>query len=196
MTALIHLTEAASRSLGGSQEGQFVAPHLLTACHALRISAGENPPREPVDLFDLAFVLAALAFNLLIAGIFIADKLQRPKAIRALGLIWLSLALPLAAVFTRYLAAGRDPWILVGLGLVLLFMAVEWLLDYVLKIPFRRKLYLHVPYILLEYLALFSLIGIAFTIDRLWGWAVSVTFWIVMASLIYLYAGRKKASPA
>jgi hypothetical protein len=149
---------------------------------------------SPIDPFDLVFLLAALAFNLLIAGIFIADRLGRPKLIRLFGLLWLSLALPLAIVFVRALAAGREVWIVVCLGLVLFYMAVEWLLDYVFKLPFRQKLYLHVPYIILEYVALFSLIGVAFSIDRIWGWAVSITFWVVMASLIYLYAGRRKGS--
>jgi hypothetical protein len=144
---------------------------------------------------DLVFLLAALAFNLLIAGIFIADKLDRQKLIRAFGLIWLCLALPFGGVLLGYWTSGREWWVLVCLGVVLLYMAVEWLLDYALKIPFRQKLHLHVPYIILEYIALFSLIGIAFSVDRLWGWIISIAFWIVMASLIYLYAGRKKDRP-
>lgn len=145
---------------------------------------------------DLVFLLAALAFNLLIAGIFIADKLGRNNVIRVLGLSWLALALPLGGVWVGYLVTGRAAWILVCLGLVLIYMAVEWLLDYVWKIPFRQKLAQHIPYIILEYIALFCLIGIAFSIDRRWGWAVSVTFWIAMASLIFLYAGPRKGSPA
>ncbi len=149
-----------------------------------------------LDPFDLVFLLTALAFNLLIAGIFIASKRGRQKLIRTLGLLWLALALPLSVVFVRYLTARRDLWIIVCLGLVLLYMAVEWLLDYVLKIAFREKLSLHVPYIILEYIALFGLIGISISIDRGWGWAVAVTFWIAMASLIYLYAGRKPRSQA
>jgi hypothetical protein len=174
-----------------------MAPYLLPT----GLLAAEMPPLAPIEWFDWVFLLAALAFNLLIAGIFILDKLKRPRLMRALGLIWLALALPLGAVFLRYVAGGREARSLVCLGLVLIYMAVEWLLDYWLKIPFRQKLHLHVPYILLEYVALFSLIGIAFSIDRLWGWAVSITFWIVMASIIYLYAGylyagRKNVKPA
>jgi hypothetical protein len=147
-----------------------------------------------MDLFDWVFGLAALAFNLLIAAIFIAQKYRNDKLTRVFGLFWLALALPLGAVLVRYLTAGRPAWVVVCLALVLLYMAVEWLLDYVLKIPFRDKLSLHVPYIILEYIALFSLIGIAISIHAAWGWAVSITFWIVMASLIYLYAGRRKGS--
>jgi len=145
-----------------------------------------------MNAFDVVFVLAALAFNLLIGGIFVAQKLSHIRLRRALGLLWLSLALPFGVVFLAYLNAGRDRWILVGLGFVLVFMAAEWLLDYRLKLPFRERLSSHVLYIVMEYVALFSLIGIAFAIHPVAGWAVSVSFWLLMGALVYLYAGRSK----
>ena len=145
-----------------------------------------------LDVFDLVFVVTAVVFNLLIAGIFIADKKQRPTLIRTFGIAWLFLAIPLAIVFVHYLLAGRELWIIVCFGGIFLYMIVELLLDYVLKIEFRKKLSLHVPYIVLEYLALFGLIGISFSIDKTWGYVVSISFWVLMASLIYLYSGGKK----
>ena len=66
-------------------------------------------------------------------------------------------------------------------------MLVELLLDYVFKVDFRSKPITHVPYIILEYVALFSLIRIAFEIDRAWGTVVAICFWILMGSLVYLY---------
>ena len=66
-------------------------------------------------------------------------------------------------------------------------MLVEFLLDYVLKFDFRSKPSTHVPYIILEYVALFSLIVIAFDNDRIWGIIVTICFWILMGSLVYLY---------
>jgi len=66
-------------------------------------------------------------------------------------------------------------------------MLVELLLDYVFKIDFRSRPVTHVPYIILEYIALFSLIAIAFDIDQTWGTVVSICFWILMGSLVFLY---------
>ena len=149
-----------------------------------------------IDPYDLVFVLSAIAFNLLIVGIFISQRHQRPKLTRTLGIVWLSLAIPFVIVFVHYVTVGRDPWILVYYGFILLYFIVELLLDYVLKIEFRQKLITHIPYIILEYIALFGLIGISFAIDRTWGILVSITFWAVMASLIYLYWGRKKKNEA
>jgi len=137
--------------------------------------------------FDFVFVLSAVAFNLLIAAIFIAQKLRREKLVRTFGILWLWLIVPLALVFVSYWQMGRETRILVSFGLVFLYMLVELLLDYVFKVDFRSKAITHVPYIILEYIALFSLITIAFDIDRVWGMIVSICFWILMGSLVYLY---------
>jgi hypothetical protein len=146
----------------------------------------------PLDVFDLVFVLSAIAFNLLIAFVLFAEERGHQDLRRKLGGLWLSLAVPLAIVFFDDLIAGREPWIMVCFGLIFLYMFVEWVLDYVWKFEFRNKLSSHLPYIILEYLALFSLIAISFSIDRSWGWLVSLSFWVLMASLIYLYAPRPR----
>ncbi|MBA7507512.1 hypothetical protein ES706_06231 [subsurface metagenome] len=62
----------------------------------------------------------------------------------------------------------------------------------ILKYDFRKKPITHVPYIILFYIVSFSLIEITFYIDEISGWIVSITFWAVLASLIYNLAGRKK----
>ena len=140
-----------------------------------------------MNTYDLTFVLSAVAFNLLIAAIFIAQKLGREKLVRIFGILWLWLIIPLALVFVAYWQAGRETRILLSFGLVFLYMLVELFLDYVFKVDFRAKAITHVPYIILEYVALFSLIVIAFDIDQSWGWAVTICFWILMGSLVYLY---------
>ena len=139
---------------------------------------------------DLVFLFSALAFNLLLAVFFVAQRNRWIKTARGIGILWLLLVIPLAFVFASYLAEGRGAEILVPLALVLLYMLVEFLLDFVFKVEFRRSWKMHVPYIVLEYIALFSLIRIAFSIDRTWGYLVSIAFWILLASLIYLFSGK------
>ena len=195
------------------------APSLLPALPAARLPAatetaipyvsatGTQPPGiEEITfqsrLFQLAsdlklpegegvFLISALAFNLLLAIFFVAQRVRWAKTARVMGIVWLLLAVPLTFVFARYLVEGRGPGILVPLALVLFYMLVEFLLDFIFKIDFRRSWKTHVPYIVLEYIALFSLIGIAFRIDRSWGYLVSITFWILLAALIYyLFADK------
>jgi hypothetical protein len=139
---------------------------------------------------DFMFVLSAVMFNLLIAAIFIAQKLGREKLVGTFGILWLWLIIPLALVFVSYWQEGRETRILVSFGLVFFYMLVELLLDYVFKVDFRSKALTHVPYIILEYVALFSLIAIAFDVDQVWGWVVTICFWILMGSLVYLYWDR------
>ncbi len=154
-------------------------------------------PLAGLSIYEQMFVLAAVAFNLLIAAILVVQKRGHARLVTILGVIWLLLAIPLGAVFVHYLLAGRPTWMLVYFGLVFVYMLVELLLDYVLHIEFRSKLALHVPYILLEYAALFGLINLAFAIGATWGYVVSVCFWIVMGSLVYVYwdkiARRRRA---
>lgn len=148
-----------------------------------------------MDVFDLVFVLGAVAFNLFIIGVLIATKQARPELSKVFGLGFVSLGLPFAIVFIHYLLEGHALDTMIPFGLVLVYIAVEFLLDYVLHVDFRSRLATHIPYIVLEYLALFSLIRISFSIDRTWGWMVAVSFWALLGSLIYLYWG-KGAQPA
>ena len=140
-----------------------------------------------ISAYDLVFIITAIAFNLIIAGIFITSKKELPKVRQTLGVAFMLLAFPLAIVFINYLIEGRGLGILIRFGLVFLYLLIEFLLDYVFKVEFREKPITHVPYIILEYIALFSLIGIATRINQTWGWIVGIAFWILMASLIYLY---------
>jgi FtsH-binding integral membrane protein len=70
-------------------------------------------------------------------------------------------------------------------GVILFYLALELLLDYVLRIPFREILALHVPYIVVFYAALFSMIGVSFEKNKKMGFAVIVTFLILMGCLTY-----------
>jgi hypothetical protein len=149
-----------------------------------------------IDAYDLAFVVAAIAFNLLIAGVLVAQKKGRPRLVRTLGVLTLSLAIPFAIVFVRYMIVGRGLRIAIYFGFVFLYILVELLLDFILKIEFRHKWISHVPYIVLEYAALFGLIGISFAIGPTWGYLVSISFWMLLGSLIYLYWGRRRREDA
>ena len=145
-----------------------------------------------LSIFDWLFFFSAVLFNLLIAGIFILQKQQKEQFTRVLGKLWLSLAFPLMVAFIHSMTAGKPSWVLVCFGLVFLYMLVEWMLDFILKIKFRSRWITHAPYILLEYAALFSLIAIAIHIHPTLGWIVSAAFWFLMGSLIYLYASGKR----
>lgn len=148
---------------------------------------------ELLTFFDWLFILTAILFNLLIAGIFIAQKHEREGMVSVLGRAWLTLFFPLLVVLVNYMIIGKESWILVLFGVIFIYMLVEFVLDYIVHYDFRAQWVTHTPYILLEYAALFSLIAIAINIDQMLSWFVAGGFWILMGSLVYLYAGRRKA---
>ena len=140
-----------------------------------------------LTVVEQIFIFSAVAFNLLISAIFVAQKYGKQKLVRVFGLLWLSLLVPFAVTFVLFQQQKRESWILVSLLLVFLYMLVELLLDYVFKYDFRARHVTHVPYIILEYIALFSLIWVSFEISQFWGTIVAICFWILIGSLIYLY---------
>jgi CubicO group peptidase (beta-lactamase class C family) len=137
-------------------------------------------------LSDLIFVLTAIAFLLLLAVLLAAQKKHRVKTTWGFGVLWLLLAAPLALVFSRYLAEGRGLWALLPLSLVLLYMLVKALLDFVLRVDFRRNRSTRLAYLALKCLALSSLIWIAFGIHPSWGTPVLIAFGVLAVSLIVM----------
>ena len=146
-----------------------------------------------LDLFDLLFVVTAVVFNIQIMGIYIASKQKRFDMVRRFGVVVISLSLPLALVFMNNLIVGQERWIMVGFGFIFLYLFVELLFDFILHIEFRSKPLLHVPYIILFYIIEFTFISIAFSIDVISGYLVSISFWALLACLVYAYwPGGKK----
>jgi CubicO group peptidase (beta-lactamase class C family) len=141
-------------------------------------------------LSDLIFALTAIAFLLLLAVLLAAQKNRRVKTIWVTGVLWSLLAVPFAFVFCRYLAEGRGLWTLLPLGLVLLYLLVKALLDFVFRVDFGRNRIAHLVYLALMCLALFSLIWIAYGIHPSWGTPVLIAFGILAVSLIFTYRDR------
>jgi len=138
-------------------------------------------------LSDLIILVATVAFLLLLAVLLAAQKNHRVKTTWVISVLWLLLAVPLALVFSRYLAEGRGVWTLLPLSLVLLYMLAKALLDFVFRIDFRRNRITRLAYLVLMCLALLSLIWVAFSIHPSWGTPVLIAFGILLVSLIFTY---------
>jgi len=149
-----------------------------------------------MDWFDLCLVVSATLFHLSIVGVYIAQERGRDRWVKAFGTVTLLLALPLAVVFFHYLFTHEPTWKLVSFGFIFFYLLVEWLLDFVFKVEFRQKLLPHVLYILLFYIAIIGFIRMSFAVNVIGGYAVSVSFWILLGALIYNLAGHKNQRSA
>jgi len=79
--------------------------------------------------------------------------------------------------------------IIISNVVILLYLVLELTLDYILKIPFREILAIHIPYIIVFYAAEISMVSVSFNINRKAGFVVALTFCILIVCLAYLYLG-------
>jgi hypothetical protein len=101
------------------------------------------------------------------------------------GAVVLSLILPFTITLVGYVKEKEKKRTIIAHVLILLYLSLELLLDYVLKIPFREILAIHVPYIVVFYAAMFSMISVSFDKNRKMGFVVTLTFLVLIGCLLY-----------
>ena len=135
---------------------------------------------------DAAMFVIANLVNILMIGIF----LSRPKGLKrleyVLGLFLIALALPVGYVAVHNIAGKREWWTFVLPALLVLFLIVELVLDYVLKLEFRKTALLG-PYLLLYYLSLMGMIGYSFLVSETFGFITLATYFVNLMATWYSY---------
>ena len=141
------------------------------------------------ELNNIVFIASAIIFNIGVSGVYLASKFDNGVLLQIFGAIVVLLSIPFAISLIGFLKKKAEKKILISLVVILLYLVLEIVLDYILKIPFRDILALHILYIIVFYAAAFSMIGASFNINRKMGFIVLITFWILIGCLIYLYLG-------
>jgi hypothetical protein len=141
---------------------------------------------DAVNPIDLAVFIVANLMNLLLVGMFLARAFGMPQLGHGLGSGVLLLAAPLAVVAVVNILGRRDPWLVVLPGLVVLYCAVEFALDYILKIDFRNTPLLW-PYLGLYYVGLMGMIGYAFIVGKPFGFVTLATYFANLAATFYSF---------
>ena len=144
-----------------------------------------NTPKS----LEIIFICSSVIFNVSVSIVYIATKLDHTALLRTSGAIVISLILPFTINLLGYIDRWAEKNIIIPNAVILLYLLLELSLDYILKIPFREILAIHVPYIMFFYAAEFSMIGISFNINRKAGFLVVLTFFALIGCLIYLYMG-------
>jgi hypothetical protein len=138
---------------------------------------------------DTIFICSAIVFNISVSVLYIATKLDKMLLLRVCSAIVLSLIFPFTFTLLGYVKEKAEKKIIMPHLIILFYLFLEILLDYILVIPFREILAIHVPYIVVFYAADFSMIGVSFNRNRKMGFVVTLTFWILIGCLVYLYLG-------
>lgn len=144
------------------------------------------------DVYGWIFFISGVIFFISIIGVFISAAKEKEKLLKCIGIIIISLIVPLVIVFMNYLVIGEDFRILIYMTIIFAYLIVELFLDFIFKVEFRDKLSTHVPYIILEYAACFAFIFNSFEINVIMGWVISICFWAMLVTLIYYIIIKKK----
>ena len=147
---------------------------------------------KPITLgkpMDIIFIISSIIFNILVSILYIATKFGNMEFVQVIGIIILFLIIPFTLTLIGYIKEKEEKKIIISLGVILFYFFLEILLDYILVIPFRDILALHIPYILVFYAAVFSMIGVTFDKNKKMGFVVLVTLFILLGCLIYRYMG-------
>jgi len=136
-------------------------------------------------LIDVIFVYSSVIFNISVSALYIATKLGDMALLKVFGGVVISLMVPFTITLLGYLREKATKRTIISNGIILLYLFLELLLDYILRIPFREIWEIHVTYIIVFYAALFSMIGVSFDKNRKMRYVVVVTFLILMACLVY-----------
>ena len=136
-------------------------------------------------LLDVIFIYSSVIFNILVSALYLASKLGELAFMQVFGGVVISLMVPFSITLAGYLREKATKKTIISNGIILFYLFLEFLLDYILRIPFREILVIHVAYIIVFYAALFSMISVSLEKNRKMGYIVVVTFLVLVACLVY-----------
>ena len=140
-------------------------------------------------LNNIIFIVSTIIFNISVSCVYLASKFDNGVLLQTFGTVVVLLSIPFTISLIGYLKKKAEKKIIISLIIILLYLVLEIVFDYILKIPFRDILALHIFYIIVFYAAVFSIIGVSFNINRKMGFIVLITFWLLIGCLIYMYLG-------
>jgi hypothetical protein len=138
-------------------------------------------------IIDIGIFVIANVVNGLLVGIFLSRPKGLKKVEQVCGLVSISMILPLAVALVLNVLGKRGWWTFVLPLIMILFLAVEFLFDYILKLDFRKTRWLW-PYLLLYYSALMAMIGYSFLVGKPYGFVTLSTYFLSLFATWYSYA--------
>ncbi len=106
-----------------------------------------------------------------------------------LGAVIVTLIVPFSFTLVLFYRGREERKIWVSNAVIIAYFVFELLLDYVLRIPFRDIISLHVVYIIVFYAADFSMLGVVFNKNRKAGIVTLASLMFLISCLTYMYIG-------
>ena len=134
---------------------------------------------------DLVAVAVANLMNIIMVGVFVLRSLMIGR-LRAVGAVWGAFILVLAVVILLDVRANREWWAIVLPLLLMVFLIVEVVLDYIVEYEFRSTTLLG-PYLCLYYVSILGMIGHAFLTERKYGFVTLSTYFLSQIAALTSY---------
>jgi hypothetical protein len=129
--------------------------------------------------------LTAVAFLFSAILVFTFRLLGKPEYGHWIGYFEFLLAIPLVYLLVNPPQVEHPALYYIQIVLVLDWLLVEALLDYILKIDFRHVRWMVISYVTLFFAASGGLVGIAANAGRGWAW-VAIILFVVMTALAFI----------
>jgi len=129
--------------------------------------------KESVNL--LGSVVANIN-NILLTFLFLARIYKYPKIEYWLGIVFMLSIVPITYMLIKAIESKRAILYFVQLSLMIIFIVVEFLLDYLLKLDFRQNQNYVIPFLILFYASFGGMIGIASHSGKQWIVITVITF--------------------
>jgi len=170
-----------------------VAPALTLAADArfvrpLRSNLHRKALGVGMARLDLIGACVAQVIFLVTIAVFVCRLAGQARAEWWLGVVLLLTAVPLAYLLLQAPQYARPRLYYVQIGLMLGYLAVELILDYVAKIEFRQVRWMVIGYVVLFFAGTGGMIGVASRAGRLYA-VSSVILFLVMATLAFVQRG-------
>jgi len=140
---------------------------------------------DSTQLSNIIGAILANLINILLISVFIARLSHRPKIEHWLGVVLLLSIVPLTYLFITAIRIKRPLLYFVQIGLMVIYLIVEFVLDYALKVDFRQNQRIVIPYVVLFFSGTGGMIGVASQAGKTWSVATVIGF-LVMALLSFI----------
>lgn len=136
--------------------------------------------------YNLYGVVLTLLIYCLTILVFVFRKLDYTKLEHYTGIVEVMLLIPWIIYFIKGIPLGRPMIFYVQVGLIIVWLLLEILVDYVMKINFRQSKKLLILYITLFYAGTGGLLGVVSYSGRIPLWISSILFLLmVLLSLFF-----------
>ncbi len=138
-----------------------------------------------LEKLNLLGAIVAVAFYISAILVFVFRLLGKSQVGHWIGYFEFLLALPLVYLLLMAPQLGRPALYYIQVGLMLAWLVVELLLDYIFKLDFRQVQWMVISYVVLFFAGTGGMLGVASLAGRGWTILAGILF-LIMAVLAFV----------